>query len=173
MKSAAPTEQIVARTTTVACAARTQPLGVGTALVDMTRSVSMVVSSSSAHSANDEEHLRSHWGGGESGVPLNDQWGAPRICVGPARQFAGGSWVAKLGVHLYASPIRTRYMTKRLIDVDDDALDAARAQLGTRTIKDTVNEALRNAGRQRSTQLASALSALAEADLDDRSAAWR
>jgi len=35
-------------------------------------------------------------------------------------------------------------MTKRLIDVDDDALDAARAQLGTRTIKDTVNEALRS-----------------------------
>jgi Arc/MetJ family transcription regulator len=64
-------------------------------------------------------------------------------------------------------------MTKRLIDVDDDALDAARAQLGTRTIKDTVNEALRSAARQRSTQLAHALSVLAEADLDDRSAAWR
>ena len=64
-------------------------------------------------------------------------------------------------------------MTKRLIDVDDDALDAARAQLGTRTIRYTFNAALRTAGRQRSTQLASALSALAEADLDDRSAAWR
>lgn len=66
-----------------------------------------------------------------------------------------------------------REMTKRLIDVDDEALDAARAQLGTRTIKDTVNEALRSAARQRSTQLASALSVLADADLDDRSAAWR
>jgi Arc/MetJ family transcription regulator len=64
-------------------------------------------------------------------------------------------------------------MTKRLIDVDDDALDAARAQLGTRTIKDTVNEALRHAARLRSAELASALTALAEADLDDRSAAWR
>jgi Arc/MetJ family transcription regulator len=64
-------------------------------------------------------------------------------------------------------------MTKRLIDVDDDALDAARAQLGTRTIKDTVNEALRRAAHQRSAQLASALSVLADADLDDRSAAWR
>ena len=64
-------------------------------------------------------------------------------------------------------------MTKRLIDVDDDALGAARAQLGTRTIKDTVNEALRSAGRQRSAQLASALTVLADADLDDRSAAWR
>jgi len=64
-------------------------------------------------------------------------------------------------------------MTKRLIDVDDDALDAARAQLGTRTIKDTVNEALRSAACKRSAQLENALSVLAEADLDDRSAAWR
>jgi len=64
-------------------------------------------------------------------------------------------------------------MTKRLIDVDDDALDAARAQLGTRTIKDTVNEALRSAAHQRNTQLTNALSVLAAADLDDRSRAWR
>ncbi|MCP4960615.1 MAG: hypothetical protein GY925_15270 [Actinomycetia bacterium] len=64
-------------------------------------------------------------------------------------------------------------MTKRLIDVDDDALAAARAKLGTRTIKDTVNEALRTAARERSAELASALSVLAEVDLDDRSAAWR
>jgi hypothetical protein len=56
---------------------------------------------------------------------------------------------------------------------DDDALDAARAHLGTSTIKDTVNEALRSAAHQRSAQLASALSVLADADLDDRSAAWR
>lgn len=64
-------------------------------------------------------------------------------------------------------------MTKRLIDVDDDALDAARAKLGTLTIKDTVNEALRTAARERSAELASALSTLAEVELDDRSAAWR
>lgn len=64
-------------------------------------------------------------------------------------------------------------MTKRLIDVDDEALDAARAQLGTRTIKDTVNEALRSAARQRSAHLESALSVLGDADLDDRSAVWR
>jgi Arc/MetJ family transcription regulator len=64
-------------------------------------------------------------------------------------------------------------VTKRLIDVDDDALDAARAQLGTRTIKDTVNEALREAARQRSTQLSNALFVLADANLDDRSTAWR
>lgn len=64
-------------------------------------------------------------------------------------------------------------MTKRLIDVDDDALDAARAKLGTLTIKDTVNEALRTAARERGAELASALSTLAEVELDDRSAAWR
>ncbi len=36
-------------------------------------------------------------------------------------------------------------MTKRLIDVDDAALGAAREALATRTIKDTVNAALRQA----------------------------
>ncbi len=34
-------------------------------------------------------------------------------------------------------------VTKRLVDIDDDLLDDARSQLGTATIKDTVNEALR------------------------------
>lgn len=33
-------------------------------------------------------------------------------------------------------------MTKRLIDVDDERLEAVRALLGTNTLKDTVNEAL-------------------------------
>jgi Arc/MetJ family transcription regulator len=64
-------------------------------------------------------------------------------------------------------------VTKRLIDVDDNALDAARIQLGTRTIKDTVNEALRRASHERSAQLTAALSVLADADLDDRDTAWR
>jgi len=64
-------------------------------------------------------------------------------------------------------------MTKRLIDVDDDALDAARAKLGTSTIKDTVNQALRRAARERATELAAALSTLSQADLDDRTEAWR
>jgi len=64
-------------------------------------------------------------------------------------------------------------MTKRLIDVDDDALDAARVKLGTATIKDTVNEALRSAARERASELASALSTLSQADLDDRTEAWR
>jgi Arc/MetJ family transcription regulator len=65
------------------------------------------------------------------------------------------------------------FVTKRLIDVDDDALNAARAKLGTSTIKDTVNEALRVAARERAIELAAALSTLSQADLDDRTEAWR
>ncbi|MEA2024344.1 MAG: type II toxin-antitoxin system VapB family antitoxin [Actinomycetota bacterium] len=33
-------------------------------------------------------------------------------------------------------------MVKRLVDIDDDALDRARRVLGTRTMKETVNIAL-------------------------------
>lgn len=36
-------------------------------------------------------------------------------------------------------------MTKRLVDIDDAALEAARSALDTATIKDTVNAALRGA----------------------------
>lgn len=64
-------------------------------------------------------------------------------------------------------------MTKRLIDVDDAALDAARAHLGTTTIKDTVNEALRLAAEDRRQVLDDALEALAALPLQDRSTAWR
>lgn len=64
-------------------------------------------------------------------------------------------------------------MTKRLIDVDDVALHAARAELGTRTIKDTVNEALWRAAAARQSKLDQALDVLANADLNDRSTAWR
>jgi len=64
-------------------------------------------------------------------------------------------------------------VSKRLIDIDDEALEAARVQLGTGTIKDTVNEALRRAGGTREEIVASALDALAGAPLADRSEAWR
>jgi Arc/MetJ family transcription regulator len=44
-------------------------------------------------------------------------------------------------------------MTKRLIDLDDEALDEAAALFGTKTKKDTVNTALREAAqRQRRAQ---------------------
>ena len=38
-------------------------------------------------------------------------------------------------------------MTKRLLDIDDAALEDARRILETRTLKDTVNEALRRVAR--------------------------
>ncbi len=39
-------------------------------------------------------------------------------------------------------------MAKHLIDLDEDMLGAAQAELGTTTIKDTVNEALRRAAER-------------------------
>ena len=64
-------------------------------------------------------------------------------------------------------------MAKRLVDIDEKALAAARAELGTRTLKDTVNEALRRAAPARNRRVARALDTLAKARLRDRSAAWR
>ena len=64
-------------------------------------------------------------------------------------------------------------MAKHLVDLDDVALSAARAELGTTTIKDTVNEALRRTTAERAQRISSALDVLAGADLDDREDAWR
>jgi len=64
-------------------------------------------------------------------------------------------------------------MAKHLIDLDEEALNAARAELGTATIKETVNEALRRATQDRGRKVAAALDILANADLDDRVEAWR
>jgi Arc/MetJ family transcription regulator len=64
-------------------------------------------------------------------------------------------------------------VAKHLIDLDEKALGAARAELGTTTIKDTVNEALRLATGTRQHEVATALDALAGAELADRADAWR
>ena len=64
-------------------------------------------------------------------------------------------------------------MAKHLIDVDEEALGRAQAELGTLTIKDTVNEALRRATSERSKRVHRALDVLAGADLEDREQAWR
>ncbi len=64
-------------------------------------------------------------------------------------------------------------MAKHLIDLDEEMLCAARAELGTTTIKDTVNEALPQATSQRECRTAAALDVLANARLDDRAQAWR
>lgn len=77
-------------------------------------------------------------------------------------------------------PRYTRYrwyillgMSKHLVDIDEKALSAARAELGTATIKDTVNEALRVAAAGRDPRVTKALDVLAKADLVDRAEAWR
>ena len=69
--------------------------------------------------------------------------------------------------------VYTRRVAKHLIDLDEPALQAARAELGTATIKDTVNAALRLAGCTRQGRIARALDTLANVDLDDRENAWR
>ena len=64
-------------------------------------------------------------------------------------------------------------MAKHLVDIDEKALIAAKSELGTRTLKDTVNEALRRVAPRRDRRMARALDTLARAKLADRSAAWR
>lgn len=64
-------------------------------------------------------------------------------------------------------------MAKHLVDIDEDALSAARAELGTRTIRDTVNEALSRAAGMRSAEVRRALDKLARLELEDRNDAWR
>ncbi|MDA3642216.1 hypothetical protein [Mycobacterium xenopi] len=64
-------------------------------------------------------------------------------------------------------------MAKHLIDIDEQALEMARAELGTSTIKETVNAALRRATTHREQRVADALDALAAAPSEDRAAAWR
>lgn len=66
---------------------------------------------------------------------------------------------------------------KHLVDLDEEALSAARAALGTRTIKDTVNRALSEAAARPGRQGAidQALDRLADLDVTDadRDRAWR
>ncbi len=64
-------------------------------------------------------------------------------------------------------------MAKHLIDVCEESLVRARAELGTGTIKETVNEALRRATSARVEHVEAALDALAAAPHDDRADAWR
>lgn len=64
-------------------------------------------------------------------------------------------------------------MGKHLVDIDDQVLNEARAELGTTTIKETVNESLRRATAGRRRRIAEALDQLAGAPSTDRSDAWR
>jgi len=64
-------------------------------------------------------------------------------------------------------------MGKHLVDIDEQALRAAQTKLGTETIKETVNRALRHvSGAERDT-VKRRLDLLARADLAPREESWR
>jgi Arc/MetJ family transcription regulator len=69
--------------------------------------------------------------------------------------------------------VYTDGMSKHLVDIDEEALQAARAKLGTDTIKDTVNRALRRVGGDHGSTVKKRLDLLARADLARREEAWR
>ncbi|HEX4116830.1 MAG TPA: type II toxin-antitoxin system VapB family antitoxin [Solirubrobacteraceae bacterium] len=64
-------------------------------------------------------------------------------------------------------------MAKHLVDIDEQVLASARAQLGVDTIKETVNRALRLVGEDRSAVVTARLDALADAEFAPREQAWR
>ncbi len=64
-------------------------------------------------------------------------------------------------------------MAKHLVDIDEQALSAARAELGTETIRDTVNEALARAAGKRAAEVRRSIDCLVRLELDDRDDAWR
>ena len=65
---------------------------------------------------------------------------------------------------------------KHLVDLNETLLEQARATLGTSTIKDTVNEALRLAADRKRAELNAAMDELAELvralPVQDRASAW-
>jgi Arc/MetJ family transcription regulator len=64
-------------------------------------------------------------------------------------------------------------MPKHLVDIDETALAAAQAELGTASMKETVNEALRRAGAGRNSKVREALDRLGRRELPPREEAWR
>jgi len=94
------------------------------------------------------------------------------IRVAP-RPRVNGSVADGTAIYIRRSSVYTRHVAKHLVDIDEQALSAARAELGTNTIRDTVNEALNLAAGARSTEVKRALDRLARLELDDRDNAWR
>lgn len=64
-------------------------------------------------------------------------------------------------------------MSKHLVDIDETALASAQAELGTASMKETVNEALRRAGAGRNSRVREALDRLSRRKLPPREEAWR
>jgi Arc/MetJ family transcription regulator len=78
----------------------------------------------------------------------------------------GRRYTSEVGVY-------TGSMGKHLVDIDEEALRAARARLGSATIKETVNRALCQAGDEHREAVKRRLDLLAGADLAEREQAWR
>lgn len=64
-------------------------------------------------------------------------------------------------------------MAKHLVDIDDAILRVAQRELRTRTIKDTIHQALRRVVGGDAAKIKRALDDLARVSLTDRKAAWR
>lgn len=99
-------------------------------------------------------------------VPLRELGDRKRSCGITAGSGCPSIYTRVRGIY-------TRRMAKHLVDIDEDALDGARRELGTRTIKDTVNLALRRVAPQRRDDVKRQLDVLARADLVPREQAWR
>ncbi len=69
--------------------------------------------------------------------------------------------------------IYTWGMAKHLVDIDEDALANAKRELGTSTIKDTINLALRQSTPRRGDEVNKLLDVLARAEFAPREQAWR
>jgi Arc/MetJ family transcription regulator len=79
-------------------------------------------------------------------------------------------------LHAYIARIGGIYfdrMTKRLVDIDDRVLRAAQRELGTSTIKATVNGALERVAGSETASVRRSLDVLAKAELASREDAWR
>ncbi len=93
------------------------------------------------------------------------------VALNPAIRHDEG--LLRLGIYIVISTVYTHVMSKRLVDIDDATLEAAQAELGTVTIKATINEALRLAGTRRAEVVHEALGRLAAAAPFERDDAWR
>lgn len=101
----------------------------------------------------------------------------PVLRSASASVFTGSSESNAEPVAVYlAASARYTEGVKHLVDVDETLLEQARATLGTSTIKDTVNEALRLAAGRKRAELDAAMDELAELVRDlpvqDRANAW-
>jgi len=80
--------------------------------------------------------------------------------------------VGKAATAVSGRPDKRTGTKRHLVDIDEHALGDAKRELGTRTVKDTVNLALRRAGTQRRDEVERQFDVLARADLAPREQAW-